>query len=164
MTEDNRNRMRSRAAPAVLGQTNMFWGCATLRYPYWLERRNRTQARETQAEGERRAAPRPKAKNFGRGRERKESQSEPRCRMNPAREFFSNGRRAVDGHSYPAMQPAATAREEKDRVIIAFTGSRKIGSIACLRRTTSLRPLKPEPDPAMVFPSLKLVAFREAGN
>ena len=62
------------------------------------------------------------------------------------------------------MQPGATARAEKDRVIIAFTGSRKIGNIACLRRTTSLRPLKPEPDPAPVFPSLKLVAFREAGN
>jgi hypothetical protein len=62
------------------------------------------------------------------------------------------------------MQPGATARAEEDAVIIAFTGSRTIGNIACLRRTRSLRPLEPKPDPAPVFPSLKLVAFRGAGN
>jgi hypothetical protein len=62
------------------------------------------------------------------------------------------------------MQPEATARAEEGAVIFAFTGSRTIGNIACMRRTTSLRPLKPESDPALVFPSLKLVAFREAEN
>ena len=62
------------------------------------------------------------------------------------------------------MQPGATVRAEEDTVIIAFTGSRTIGNIAYLRRTRSLRLLEPKPDPAPVFPSLKLVAFREAGN
>ena len=62
------------------------------------------------------------------------------------------------------MQPGATARAEEDRVIIAFTGSREVGNIAWMRRTTSLRPLKPEPATAPVFPSLKPVAFRGAGN
>jgi hypothetical protein len=37
------------------------------------------------------------------------------------------------------MLPEATARAEKDRLITAFTISREIGNIACLRRTTSLR-------------------------
>ena len=60
--------------------------------------------------------------------------------MDPARENSSPVvDRAVGGHRYPAMRPGATAQAEKDRVIIAFTGSREIGNIACLRRTTSLR-------------------------
>ena len=50
------------------------------------------------------------------------------------------------------MQPGATARAEEDPVIIAFTGSREVGNIACMRRTTSLRPLKPEPDPVPRLP------------
>ena len=62
------------------------------------------------------------------------------------------------------MQPGATAQAEENAVIIGFTGLRTIGNIACLRGTGSLRSLEPKPDPAPIFPSLKLVAFRGAGN
>src|SRR3954453_8599942 len=41
-------------------------------------------------------------------------------------------------------------------------GSYDMGNIACLRRTTSLSPLKQ--NPIRVYPWLKLVAFRGAGS
>jgi hypothetical protein len=62
------------------------------------------------------------------------------------------------------MLPEATARTEKDRLITAFTSSREIGNIACLRRTTSLRHPQAGTHPFRLPPSLKLVAFRGAGN
>ena len=62
------------------------------------------------------------------------------------------------------MQPGATARAEEDAVIIAFTGSREVGNIAWNAPNDIAAPAQPEPDPAPVFPSLKLVAFREAEN
>ena len=125
-----------------------------------------SRSRETRAEGERRAAPGRRQRILAPKGERKESQSEPRLRMDPASEKSSPAvDRAVGGHRYPAMQPGATARAEEDPMIIAFTGSREVGNIAC-NAAERHRYARSSRNPAQspVFPSLKLVAFRGAGN
>lgn len=63
------------------------------------------------------------------------------------------------------MQRGATTRAEEDPMIITFPGSRKVGNIACnaAERHRSRRSSR-NPAQSPVFPSLKLVAFRGAGN
>jgi hypothetical protein len=63
------------------------------------------------------------------------------------------------------MQRGATIRAEEDPMIITFPGSCKIGNIACNaaeRHRYGRSSRNPAQSP--VFPSLKLVAFRGAGN
>ncbi len=120
LTEDNRNRKRSRA-PCRVGLNQHVLELA----PACDVRNGRKD--ETEPKPARRGQKASAARHPAEGKEfwrRGAAQGIPvgaRCRMNPASEFFSSGRRAVDGHRYPAMQPGATARAEERRVIIAFT-------------------------------------------
>jgi hypothetical protein len=87
------------------------------------------------------------------------SQSGLRYRINLASGFLS----IVDAPPTAKSHAARSDGSSRERpVIVASAGPRKIGNVACLRRTTSLRPLKPESNPAGSYPSLTLVAFRGA--
>ena len=144
LTEDNRNRKRSRA-PCPVGLNQHVLGPAP-GYDVRNGRDDETEPKPRDAgRGRAPRGTRPKAKNFGDEGRAQGIPAEPRLRMDPASQKSSpTVDRAVGGHRYPAMQRGATTRAEEDPMIITFTGSRKVGNIACMRRTTSLRPLKPE--------------------
>ena len=164
LTEDNRNRKRSRA-PCPVGLNQHVLGLRQVTMSVTAGTTKQSRSRETRAEGERRAAPGRRQRILATKGERKESQRSPACGWIRQAKIFSSGRPAVDGHRYPAMQPGATARAEEDPVIIAFTGSREVGNIAC-NAAERHRYARSSRNPAQspVFPSLKPVAFRGAGN
>jgi hypothetical protein len=164
LTDDNRNRKRSRA-PCSVGLNQHLLGLAP-----GCDVRNglndETEPNPRDA-GRRRAAARHPAegKQFWQRRASARNPSEPRLRTDPASEKSSPAvDRAVGGHRYPAMLPEVIARAEKDRLTAAFTSSHEIGNIARLRRTTSLRHPQAGTHPFRLPPSLKHVVFRGAGN
>ena len=164
LTEDNRNRKRSRA-PCPVGLNQHVLGPAP-GYDVRNGRDDETEPKPRDAgRGRAPRGTRPKAKNFGDEGRAQGIPAEPRLRMDPASEKSSpTVDRAVGGHGYPAMQRGATTRAEEDPMIITFTGSRKVGNIAC-NAAERHRYARSSRNPAQspVFPSLSSSLFVEPG-